>query len=52
VGFAYCGFFLLARLLHTPAYLTGRPMLRRNSYALGFVVIAVMSVHAAVALIL
>jgi uncharacterized MAPEG superfamily protein len=52
VGFAYCGLILLARLLHTLAYLTGRPMLRRNAYALGFVVIAVMSVHATVALIL
>lgn len=50
-GFAYCGLFLLARLLHTFAYLTGRPLLRRNAYTLGFVIIAVMSVHAAVALI-
>jgi uncharacterized MAPEG superfamily protein len=51
-GFAYCGLFLLARLLHTLAYLTGHPMLRRNAYTLGFLVIAVMSVHAAVVLIL
>jgi uncharacterized MAPEG superfamily protein len=50
-GFAYCGLFLLARLLHTLAYLTGRPLLRRNAYTLGFLVIAAMSVHAAVALI-
>lgn len=50
-GLAYCGLFLLARLLHTFAYLTGRPLLRRNAYTLGFLVIAVMSAHSAVALI-
>ncbi len=50
-GLAYCGLFLLARLLHTLAYLTRRPELRRNAYTLGFLVIAVMSVHAAVVLI-
>ncbi len=50
-GMAYCGLFLLARLAHTFAYLTRRPMLRRNAYTLGFVIVAVTSVHAAVALI-
>ncbi len=50
-GLAYCGLFLLARLLHTFAYLTRRPLLRRNAYTLGFLVIAVMSVHGAGALI-
>ncbi len=49
-GLVYCGLFLLARALHTFAYLTARPLLRRNTYTLGFLVIAVMSVHAAVAL--
>jgi uncharacterized MAPEG superfamily protein len=50
-GLGYCGLFLLARLLHTVAYLTARPLLRRNAYTLGFLVIVTMSVHAAVALI-
>jgi glutathione S-transferase len=50
-GFAYCGLFLLARLLHTLAYLTSRPLFRRNAYTVGVLVIAAMSVHPAVALI-
>jgi uncharacterized MAPEG superfamily protein len=52
VGVVYCGVFVIGRLLHTFAYLTGRPQLRRNAYTIGFLVIAVMSVHAAVALML
>lgn len=52
VGFAYFGFFVLARLLHTYAYLTGRPMLRRNAYTIGFLAIVALSVHAAVALMI
>jgi uncharacterized MAPEG superfamily protein len=51
-GVAYCGLFLLARLAHTFAYLTRRPMLRRNAYTLGFLVVVVMSAHSAVALII
>jgi len=50
-GLVYCGLFLIARLLHTIAYLTARPLLRRNAYTLGFLVIVAMSAHAAVALI-
>lgn len=50
-GIIYSGLFVIARLLHTLAYLSGRPLLRRNAYTLGFFVIAVMTVHAAVALI-
>jgi uncharacterized MAPEG superfamily protein len=50
-GFAYCGLFLLARLLHTFAYLVGRPMSRRNAYTLGFLVIVVISLHTPVVLI-
>lgn len=51
-GLVYCGLFLIARLLHTFAYLASRPHLRRNAYTLGFLVIAVMSVHSAVGLVL
>jgi uncharacterized MAPEG superfamily protein len=50
-GMAYCGLFLLARLAHTFAYLASRPMLRRNAYTIGFLVVVVMSVHAAIALV-
>lgn len=50
-GLIYCGLFLLARLHHTLAYLAARPLLRRNAYTLGFLVIVAISVHAAVALI-
>ena len=50
-GFIYFGLFFVARLLHTFAYLTGRPMLRRNAYTVGFLVIVVMSLHAAMVLI-
>jgi uncharacterized MAPEG superfamily protein len=45
-GFIYCGAFLVARTLHTIAYLGRRPMLRRNAYTVGFLVI-VASLHPA-----
>jgi uncharacterized MAPEG superfamily protein len=45
-GFVYCGAFLVARTLHTIAYLGRQPMLRRNAYTVGFLVIAAMSLHA------
>lgn len=51
-GIIYSGLFVIARLLHTFAYLSGRPLLRRNAYTLGFFVIAVMTIHAAVVLII
>jgi microsomal prostaglandin-E synthase 1 len=44
-GFIYCGAFLVARTLHTVAYLGRRPMLRRNAYTVGFLVIVAMSLH-------
>jgi uncharacterized MAPEG superfamily protein len=44
-GFIYCGAFLVARTLHTIAYLGRRPMLRRNAYTIGFLVIVAMSLH-------
>lgn len=45
-GFIYFGAFLVARTLHTIAYLGRRPMLRRNAYTIGFLVILAMSLHA------
>lgn len=51
-GLVYRGLFVLAGLLHTFAYFTGRPMLRRNAYTLGFLVIAATSIHAAAALLI
>jgi uncharacterized MAPEG superfamily protein len=51
-GLVYCGLFLAARLLHTFAYLAARPQFRRNAYTVGFLVIAVMSIHAGAALVL
>jgi uncharacterized MAPEG superfamily protein len=45
-GFIYCGAFLVARTLHTMAYLGRRPMLRRNAYTIGFLVVVAMSLHA------
>jgi uncharacterized MAPEG superfamily protein len=45
-GFIYCGAFLFARILHTIAYLGRGPMLRRNAYTVGFLVIVAMSLHA------
>src|SRR5262249_13059899 len=46
-GYVYCGLFLASRFLHTAAYLNARPMLRRNAYSLGFLVILVIGVHTA-----
>lgn len=47
IGAFYCGAFLIGRVLHTIAYLCARPKLRRNAYTIGFLVIAIMAVHAA-----
>jgi uncharacterized MAPEG superfamily protein len=44
-GLLYCGAFLVARTLHTIAYLGRRPMLRRNAYTIGFLVILATSLH-------
>ncbi len=44
--------FLCARLLHSMAYLGRWPLLRRNSYTLGFVVILTQILHAIIALVL
>lgn len=41
----YGGTFLIARFGHTLAYLTSRPMIRRNFYSLGFLAIFAMAVH-------
>lgn len=46
-GYIYCGVFLFSRILHTTAYLGARPMLRRNAYTFGFLVIVTMGAHAA-----
>ena len=43
--------FLLARLLHTLAYLKAMPLLRRNAYTLGFVIIIAQAVHSAVVML-
>jgi len=51
-GLIYCGLFLAARLLHTLAYLSGWARFRRSAYTLGFLVIAAMSVHAGIALVI
>lgn len=51
-GIIYTSIFVIARLLHTFAYLSRRPLLRRNAFTLGFFVIVAMSVHAALALII
>jgi len=50
-GLVYCGLFLFARLLHSFAYLSARPRLRRYAYTAGLTVIAVMSIHAGIALV-
>ncbi|MEQ1725079.1 MAG: MAPEG family protein [Sphingopyxis sp.] len=41
----YCSSFAIARVLHTVAYLSARPLLRRNTYTLGFLAIFALSVH-------
>jgi uncharacterized MAPEG superfamily protein len=46
-GYIYCVAFLVARVVHTTAYLSGRPMLRRNAYTLGFLVIIAIGLHTA-----
>jgi uncharacterized MAPEG superfamily protein len=46
-GYIYCGTFLVARALHTAAYLGSRPTLRRNAYTLGFLVIIAICLHTA-----
>ena len=46
-GVAYFGVFLLARYVHTFAYLRQKARLRRDAYTLGWLVTIVMSVHAA-----
>ncbi len=45
-GLVYGGIFLVMRVVHTIAYLGRRPMLRRNAYTGGFLIILVMSAHA------
>lgn len=47
VGAAYFGVFLLARYAHTFAYLKGKARLRRDAFALGWLVTIVMNIHAA-----
>jgi glutathione S-transferase len=47
VGAAYFCAFLLARYVHTYAYLAQRPRLRRNAFTAGWLVAIVMSIHAA-----
>jgi len=46
-GYIYCGVFFCSRVLHTIAYLAARPMLRRNAYTFGFLVIIILGAHAA-----
>lgn len=46
----YSSAFLLSRIGHTFAYLTARPLFRRNAYTLGFIVILAMIIHSAVAI--
>jgi glutathione S-transferase len=46
-GYIYCSLFLVARIVHTIAYIGTRPMLRRNAYTIGFLAIAATGVHAA-----
>ena len=41
----YTGTFLLARFVHTLAYLTATPALRRNSYAVAFFTLLALAVH-------
>jgi glutathione S-transferase len=47
IGAAYFGAFLLARYVHTYAYLEQKPQLRRNAFTAGWLVAIVMIVHAA-----
>lgn len=47
VGAAYFGVFLIARYVHTFAYLKQKARLRRDAFTLGWLVTIVMSIHAA-----
>lgn len=46
-GMAYFGTFLIARYMHSYAYLARKPRLRRDSYTVGWLVTIVMAIHAA-----
>ncbi len=50
MGYVYCGAFLVSRILHTIAYVSARPMLRRNTYTVGFLTILAVGIHAAILL--
>jgi uncharacterized MAPEG superfamily protein len=47
-GLAYVILFTFARVFHTVAYLNEMARLRRDAYAVGFLVLAVMAIHVAV----
>ncbi|CAM2005634.1 MAPEG family protein [Acanthopleuribacter pedis] len=51
MGMFYFGGFFLARAAHTAAYLTQRPLLRRNSYAAAWLILIVTGIHAGTRLI-
>lgn len=46
LGIGYCALFLAARFAHTFAYLTRRPRLRRDSFAVAWLVIFAVGGHA------
>lgn len=46
-GAAYFGIFLIARYAYSYAYLASKPMLRRNTYAVAWLVTIMMGIHAA-----
>ena len=50
-GIIYSTVFLLARIGHSFAYLTARPLFRRNAYTLGFLIIAALCIHSGIAMI-
>jgi len=50
-GIVYFATFFLGRLAHTYAYLSKKPMLRRNTYTLAWFAIIVIAVHAAVVIV-
>lgn len=52
IGIAYICVFLLARYLHTFAYLKRKARLRRDAYTLGWAMTIIMSLHAAAAMLL
>lgn len=45
IGIFYFIAFALSRLSHTYAYLTGKAMLRRNTYSIAWLVQIVMAIH-------